>query len=377
MKKLIPALALLLVSAVMLATSSFAWFSMNTTVTVTGMEVKTRVSDNLFVAKTTLDATTKVADANYGSFINDMTPAETLLEPVSTVDGKAFFYTNSTSNVNADGSAKIVNQETSFIAYAEGDAFDANYGVDDNADAKGYVDYVMELKAVNGTRDPKNIKLTRLNLTYKGVETAQKAFRVAVFTQKFNGEAYTMKSEETLGNAVFFGYAGSTYFNGGKAVSAVDTLSTAPTLTTTGVSLEVAAGKTEYFKVVVRVWLEGQDTTCNNDTFASLTKNWALDIAFELGTTTSAATNIGTAAIVADASGVTLTDGKLSNGETPAATNAYVWYNALTGAVVDGATTADAPAATATAGTYYCVVATVKGNTYVTNNITVPAQQNP
>ena len=38
-KKLIPAIGMLMLSAVMLVTSSFAWFSMNTTVTATGMTV--------------------------------------------------------------------------------------------------------------------------------------------------------------------------------------------------------------------------------------------------------------------------------------------------------------------------------------------------
>ena len=39
MRKLIPALAMLLVSAVMMSTASFAWFSMNTTVTADGMSI--------------------------------------------------------------------------------------------------------------------------------------------------------------------------------------------------------------------------------------------------------------------------------------------------------------------------------------------------
>ena len=39
MRKLIPALAMLLVSAVMMSTASFAWFSMNTSVTASGMSV--------------------------------------------------------------------------------------------------------------------------------------------------------------------------------------------------------------------------------------------------------------------------------------------------------------------------------------------------
>ncbi|MBP5209532.1 MAG: hypothetical protein J6125_01595, partial [Clostridia bacterium] len=52
MKKLIPALCLLLISAAMLGTSTFAWFSMNTTVSATNMTVKATASKNLLISKT-------------------------------------------------------------------------------------------------------------------------------------------------------------------------------------------------------------------------------------------------------------------------------------------------------------------------------------
>ncbi len=48
MKKLIPALCMLLVAAALLGTSTFAWFSMNKTVTATGMQV-TAKSDSVFL----------------------------------------------------------------------------------------------------------------------------------------------------------------------------------------------------------------------------------------------------------------------------------------------------------------------------------------
>lgn len=47
-KKIIPALVMLLVSAVLLSTASYAWFSMNTKVTATGMKVKAK-SDAIFL----------------------------------------------------------------------------------------------------------------------------------------------------------------------------------------------------------------------------------------------------------------------------------------------------------------------------------------
>ena len=48
MKKLIPALCMLLIAAALLGTSTYAWFSMNNTVTATGMQVKAK-SDTKFL----------------------------------------------------------------------------------------------------------------------------------------------------------------------------------------------------------------------------------------------------------------------------------------------------------------------------------------
>lgn len=52
MRKTIPALFLLLISATVLATSSFAWFSMNGSATATGMEVKVTVPSSLSISVT-------------------------------------------------------------------------------------------------------------------------------------------------------------------------------------------------------------------------------------------------------------------------------------------------------------------------------------
>ncbi|MBR4768787.1 MAG: hypothetical protein IK088_07405 [Lachnospiraceae bacterium] len=68
-KKLIPALAMLLVSASMMGTSTFAWFSMNTQVSAVGMQVKAVAEDGILISnadKTTWSntATAKVTTAN-------------------------------------------------------------------------------------------------------------------------------------------------------------------------------------------------------------------------------------------------------------------------------------------------------------------------
>ncbi len=50
-RKLIPAFAMLLLSAVLLCTASYAWFSINTQVTASGMTVKAAVDSSLYIAK--------------------------------------------------------------------------------------------------------------------------------------------------------------------------------------------------------------------------------------------------------------------------------------------------------------------------------------
>ncbi|MBO7761306.1 MAG: hypothetical protein J6T24_00755 [Clostridia bacterium] len=65
-RKLVPAIAMLLVSAVMLSTASFAWFSMNTTVDVKNMKVQASAMGSLVI---TTDKS--VLDANYAGIVAD------------------------------------------------------------------------------------------------------------------------------------------------------------------------------------------------------------------------------------------------------------------------------------------------------------------
>jgi len=62
-KKLIPAIAMLLLSAVLMATSSYAWFSMNTQVTATGMQVKAVAEDGILISNSDKSAWTNEASA--------------------------------------------------------------------------------------------------------------------------------------------------------------------------------------------------------------------------------------------------------------------------------------------------------------------------
>ena len=344
---------------------------MNNKVSVTGMQVKTKVSNNLFVAPTTIAATGHAEDALFGASHN-FADAAKLLQPVSTIDGKNFFYTDSQTNVSANGSAR----EKQYIALNTGAAnptsdqlnsFNTTNGTDG---AVGFVDYVMELKAVNGEASAKDLKLTKLDLVYNGLPATEKAIRVAVFMEKYNGTAYTTVSSETLPAAKsIFSKDGAVNFETGNAASAVDNRGAVLTPNAT-ITESVDAGKTEYYKVVVRLWLEGEDKTCNNDTYASLSQNWVLDFQFEFGTATANTNKLGSAAIAASASeatgSITLTDSKLSNGEVPAS---YQWLDSKG---INATGTSNTPSYTATStGVYYCKVTTNKGNVYYTDGLTL------
>lgn len=65
MKKLIPSICLLLISAVMLGTTTYAWFSMNTQVAVTGMQVVAKSDDTfLLIGTGDNDTADEIQDAD-------------------------------------------------------------------------------------------------------------------------------------------------------------------------------------------------------------------------------------------------------------------------------------------------------------------------
>lgn len=69
MKKLIPALCMLLVAACLMGTSTYAWFSANTTVTANGMSVKAASDGGLAIASYTgtVDAPAEPSDDKFAS----------------------------------------------------------------------------------------------------------------------------------------------------------------------------------------------------------------------------------------------------------------------------------------------------------------------
>lgn len=307
-KKLIPAAGSLMVSAVMLATSTYAWFTMSRTVEVRGMQLKTKVSGNLLISETNED------DSKYGTDL--VQGRKALLEPTSTTTGAngSFWYT---VDAKADGSKlHAASGDYVFKNYSEaagaGDtpanaakdatmSYKTYYDADFNDEyeitpavgafntAYGYEDYVFYLKAsADDTND--TINMTKCVLSREGAAITDEdlAWRVAVFATATAAETQTGDPASAAANlkGSILALDGAAYHDSGKAVTAANGGLTTVTFnddTNPVVIGTVGSGETAYYKVTVRIWLEGQDTTCTSETYAALDDDtWRLDLEFKL-----------------------------------------------------------------------------------------------
>jgi hypothetical protein len=367
-RKLIPAIGMLTVSAMMLSSSTYAWFTMNKEVQVTGMEVKTKVGSNLLICTTNLDA-------DYTSQTLSQT-RKALLEPVSSISGAtgSFYYTvNAKANGDAVTDAYVLyneNAETPVQNATAGKpnydpAFNAAYklgtttapkgtftssniAMSDSADgaAYGYIDYTFYLKATtsgSASTTAQKLIMTHCDLDYNDgvldndgtvgkVGGPDQAWRVAVFAQNVTSDkpgngayatdicTYTAGvggADPTTNQKGLISLAGATNQTAGNAV--VSTTSAAGTVynaaAANGVVLDTIStdNASVYYKVVVRLWLEGEDKTCTSETYAALTNKYNLDLEFEL--------TDGSAGGVTDGSAVTniSSTGNPDNGWDPTA----------------------------------------------------------
>jgi hypothetical protein len=287
------------------------------------MEVKTHVGSNLLIQKSTLAGT---AIGGESGFITDETQLiQAVLEPVSTIDGKSFFYT---TDAKADGSklhtpiGSDTTQTINYTSYADGlgaasgtdassyknkfsqdyeasktfvngfvTSTEAPFYADYKDGAVGYVDYVFQLKATNTDSSvDQAINLTKLDLTYNDATDGNKAYRAAIFVSDAieAGSTFADWSTTVVPTATIYCPEDAANFDAGKAVK---TTTTRDAVTYIGDASEdtavaiatVPANTIKYYKVCVRLWIEGEDTTCNTSTFKALTDKWALDLEMQLG----------------------------------------------------------------------------------------------
>ena len=278
MKKLIPALAMLLVSAVLLGTSTFAWFSMNTQVTAKGMEVKAQAEGGIVISNSTKSGWTAEASAQITTA--SLYPTSNAKTPGTLTS----WYHNKSDNADdAKAGQAAGTYETLTIALSDATNSEGVGYVDANSDSA----YTAGVDAAYFLMDKFFIKssgdaLTSTTLYINKVEVTSSATLLAIDNALrvcvvVNGTAY-LYAPVSVG-------AGPTLTYKVKG-SATDTVALAGTTknTATGVTT-IANTDQDAVPVEIYVYYEGEDANCKSTNISGVTVD-TIAVSVQFGTTT-------------------------------------------------------------------------------------------
>ena len=229
-RKLIPAVCMLLLAAVMAGTSTFAWFSMNTTVTAGTMAVSATAPTNLRIC-----ATNSATDSDWSGALS-LSASLTTMVPVSC------------DNTNAALAFYKVKANGDKIGYDDG-AYKADTTFETATAGTDYYTTSFFIKAVGA--DATNLKLSTITLNAGGEKELDKALRVMAVCgeNKFiyepvAGAATTYKAVKSLNTE-------KPVLGDNITVSDAESV-LAETVTKTAV------------QVTIYIWYEGQDPACKS-----------------------------------------------------------------------------------------------------------------
>ncbi|MBQ8118612.1 MAG: hypothetical protein IJ794_19140 [Lachnospiraceae bacterium] len=251
-KQLMAAIAMVVVSAIALSSSTYAWFANNTTVKAQGISVNA-ASDSILLQIAGKD------DGEYQNFgtVGTTTISQLTMQPTTSADGKNFAVLADAVKVESTSDAAATWSGTNG-AFKEGDLITKSPTADD------YTKYVAtaryDLKCQTGSVSNVYVKSVSATVAPTNSKTISKSIRVSIScgdtTLLFNPLNGSYLSQ-TIGNDTFAG--------AGKLAGDVWTLEN-PELATPGNSAIIASSiGTSASEVIVRVWFEGQDGTCYTD----------------------------------------------------------------------------------------------------------------
>ncbi len=232
LKKLIPAFALLLISAVVLSTASFAWFSMNTKVTAGTMTVHATASKNLLISGT--QNGDYLPSLSINNVVDGMVPCST----TSATYTKFYKMENTGTNMDADSSA-----------------FGSDSTFEEAASGTDYLKQTMWIKSTG--QDAANLK-AKIITTAGGTQDLDASLRVMIVV---GGVAY-----------IYTPIAGASAYKGiSNVVAGAPTVADAnQTITTYDVAILTALTADEAVQVDVYIWYEGQDAACKSTNAVTL-----------------------------------------------------------------------------------------------------------
>jgi len=264
--KLLSAVGMLTVSAAMLVSSTFAWFSMNKNVTATSMQVEARAEYGVLISN--------AADGSYDNTAATVKTTAAQLYPGSTSDLATWLHSTSTKTDTAN------TQQT----YTAGTAWTANT----DATTRGnYIvhDFYLTSSNPNGPVSFTSLDIKSITATVGANAPSQdlsKALRVGVM----------IAGDETSGDQNTYIYAPVTGHDSTNSIqpstgayTSTGRITVTPiaatTQTATTITTLPAKGTNSPVHVQVFIWFEGEDTNCISDNIAASLEDIDVVVEFE------------------------------------------------------------------------------------------------
>lgn len=334
-KKLIPAVAMLTTSAVMLSTATYAWFTLNREVEVKGLQMSATASNSLEISLG--DLSTGEGAATIGAPTNDsatwsrvITVGEYYnsvgkLKPASSANGLNLFKIDDESNIYAGGTkvkddatvVAVENKNTATLTPGKATDVQKLSQIEPESKDKGYfIDVPMWIRtsAKEESKVYCTVTITDGNsATDVAGDELMKAVRVAIIPKEDGDTAKVLSGSSSLttgaldatveaGESVnIFGLDSKTYDADSKVLAgAADTYEqaskSAPTIVKANGDADkaITAANTAVFTLpaadadsgkygvegfIVRVWLEGESQSCYDLTAS---QDWNINFNFSL-----------------------------------------------------------------------------------------------
>ena len=281
--KLVPAFIMLLVSAILVSTASYAWFSMNTVVTATSMKVKAVAEGGIVISNTNKTTWSSSANAQINA-------AEIVPTSAATTSTPAWVHATSPDADNANANQPVGNYEQLTLAWDTNSTEGIGYTDNNTSGDKDSGDtcYVLlnnfyiksSADAITGTLYINDLTVTS-NATGGSFNKLDNALRVLIVVNNTNAFTFAPVLNQAGGTTtttykwknttdVYARYEGGT----GNFVNQDIECSSVTTIPNTN---------TEAINVKVYMYFEGEDANLKSTNISGITMN-DLSLTIRFGT---------------------------------------------------------------------------------------------
>ena len=244
-RKLIPAIAMLLISAVMMSTASFAWFSTNTTALADNVSVKIAAANTLLIKKSTANASSYATYLDLGKTMTNMDPVSTAISTTP-----AFWMVDASGAISPDSPnyATGTTNATTFKTASEDEYYHETINV--RATGEGDENGILGSLKLSFTTNPNTVTgvSKSLRLMFIVTDVANSSSKAVFVYSPFGDQTWTCIKN----------YADNT----------VETETSQTCSAQAGTTILSQVKKEADYIVDIYAWYEGQDSNCyaNNAT---------------------------------------------------------------------------------------------------------------